>query len=528
AGLGYVRKLRASEWKKRRWHLERYFIREWVEAEQMATNFGGLVRVVEDQFIRRKQQIPLSFYYKYATALEKSGDFDGCRRIVNEGKRRVGNTTSETYHQLLLEEANLVFRVESDKDSCHILDQIDVNVLSPYHRARVYVIYVLNYRRTGMMEKYTHFMNRAIELSERFGFTEHILRLNHEEGWLLLSNSFYSEAISLLRRSIRLAQRHREYRALSMVWFLASAVYYEEGLYQKALKLLGKSIDIAKQMGLEEQVSEFRLRYAMIHQNLGYYGNAIRYAESAKRSTRTRYDREQLFYATLIVFESFICIHSSRAPVLKEEVDALVKQIREPYRLGLYYRLLGVYYYKKGECSNAWDACENARGIYKRIGYKDDVARVNITMVRILLKTDQFEKAKSLLANIGIIIGGMQSPDIKAEHALVSLERCVRSGADRGDVLQMINKCEEIRPNVMDANVALQLDLVLFRGCLVIGDYDRASGYFREYYDKIKSIVGNLPGNEYVTDFLRNADFVTAMEEFKRSKKKRSGQSLHD
>ncbi|MFQ5512783.1 MAG: hypothetical protein ACE5EO_13170, partial [Candidatus Krumholzibacteriia bacterium] len=72
-GITYVRTLDDAKWGEKKWLWERYFIKSCIDAEWIVSNYGGLVELVEACFEERRREVPLSFVYKYGTALERSG-----------------------------------------------------------------------------------------------------------------------------------------------------------------------------------------------------------------------------------------------------------------------------------------------------------------------------------------------------------------------------------------------------------------------------------------------------------------------
>ncbi len=72
-GVEYARRLKGAEWAPRKWLIERFFLKQWIHGESRVANYRNVVSVVEDHLIRRKREVPTSFLYEYAVALERVG-----------------------------------------------------------------------------------------------------------------------------------------------------------------------------------------------------------------------------------------------------------------------------------------------------------------------------------------------------------------------------------------------------------------------------------------------------------------------
>ncbi|MEJ2721578.1 MAG: hypothetical protein P8181_10645, partial [bacterium] len=164
--------------------------------------------------------------------------------------------------------------------------------------------------------------------------------------------------------------------------------------------------------------------------------------------------------------------------------------------------------------------CKRAQQIYKRIGYEDDMVRVQFTIVKMLMKEQKMREARLMLEDTENRISGMQSGDIKAEYWLMRLEYCIYSGAEEDSLINALRVCEEIRAGVKDANVALRLDAGLFRGRMAAAHYELAATHFRRYYEGVKEIVANLPDPGYADEYLQNRELVSIINDFKQMKMK--------
>ena len=518
-GIEYVRHLRSREWRARKWLIERYFIKERVNAEWRVTNNGNLVKVVEDHFARRKREVPLSFLYKYATALERTGNIDACKKVLEDGKGRIEDKKSETYYLLVLEEGNVLYNAQQPADSLKLLDEIRPDVLRSTHRARLYVVYMLDYQRIGDVAAGLRYGNLASELSIESGHYEHLLRVKYEEIKSFLNASRYAEAKRSARASLRVATKHKQYRSLCLILFVVSAVYYEEAKHDRAIRYLDRSIRIALENGMEEQVNEYMLRYAMIYQNLGRYGDAIKCAETVISRILESGAVEQLFYSLLVLFEVSLLAHSPRADAYAERVRAMRKDVRSTYRIGLYYKLMGDYYRREGECERALEEYRKSKEMYAKVAYDDDIARVDVAVGEILIDRGEMSGVTALIKEIRNRILHMQSIDLKAEYCLLNLKYFRRKRAPERLVNRYVHRCETMRERIGDAWVAMKIEAALCEAYAKRGDVPEATRKFERYYDHVKQMAANLPDAEWLEGFNRSPELRHMVITFKGLKK---------
>jgi tRNA A-37 threonylcarbamoyl transferase component Bud32/tetratricopeptide (TPR) repeat protein len=503
-GIEYVRHLRSREWRVRRWLIERYFIKQWVDAEWMVTNNGNLVRVVEDHFARRKREVPLSFLYKYATALERTGNIDACKKVLEDGKRRVKDKKSETYYLLVLEEGNVLYLGQQLADSLRCLDEIRPEVLASSDRARLFVVYMLDYQRIGDVAAGSRFAKLASNLSLESGTFEHLLRVNYEKIMGFLNASRYAAARRTARESIRVATRHRQYRSLCLIFFIVSAVYYEEGEYTRAIRYLDRAIRIALENGMEEQVNEYMLRYAMIYQNLGRCGDAIRCAETVVSRIAELGDIEQRFYSTLVLFEVMSFIYSPVVDIYARRLGKMWRFIRSKYRIALYHKLTADYYRSQGEHERALEQYGKSKDMYAAIGYQDDMVRVDMAVGEILIEKGDMSSAAELIKEVRRTISPMQSIDIKAEYCLLNIKYWDRTMSGRRRVDRYVERYERMRKRIGDIGVVMKVEAALCDVYARRRDATKTTKSFERYYDYVKQIAANLGRPEYMESFSRN------------------------
>ena len=516
-GVSFARELDGQGLDSHRWHVERYFIKYWIEAEWHVTNYQGLVELVRTHILGHGREVPLSFCYKYATALEKIGELTLCKELIAECKARIAEKNSKTFMQLLMVEASVLHATGAYQASIEVLDQVnaDEDFIDASGFARICTIFMLNYQNLGNKSKYNQYMRMAESIAQRAGQYDHMLAISASKVLTYFNASQYGKAKRVLRNAIRIALRHRIYREASYLYFLASAVYYEEGRYKQGLKYLDKAIRVALNMGMREKVNDYMLRYALIYQNLGYYGNAIRHAETVKNQVSAEYRSEQYFFAVLILFDLHNCVKSERATTYKNELDELVGSVQAKYRLALYHRFSGDYFYDWMEYDEAAESFERARRMYESIDYDDDAARCVFRIAHVLTERGDFEKAWALLDGERDKIKQMESEDLNAEYFLACLT-LHDAWQERPDQTEWyLVACEEALPRVSDVNIQMAMNAVLFRANLTMGRDDRAIAHFHLYYNQVKEIANNLPGADYASGFMSAREVVQCLEAFR-------------
>ncbi|MEE9269774.1 MAG: protein kinase [Candidatus Krumholzibacteria bacterium] len=529
AGIAFIKRLEADKRGRLSWGLERYFIKQWVEAEWMANSNRAVVDVVRSHIVGRGREIPLSFCYKYGTALERSGEIKACKEFIAATKRRIRNKFSETYARLLLLEASVLHATGAYESSVKVLARInkDSAVLDSFTLASIYIVYMLNYECLGNKDLYDRYLSVGEDIADQNGHYELSLTASYSKILSFLNNSQYEKARVALRDSIRLATKHRVYRRLCSMYFLASAVYYEEGNYKKALKHLDKAISIALNMGMIELMNDLMLRYALIYQNLGYYENAIHIAETVKNQVSREYRSEQYFYSLLVLFDLHISLKNEKAALLRTELERLKPNIEAKYRLALYHLLSGDYYYHQTLYREARQEYTNARSLYEAIEYVDDVARCTIRMAHTLVQQKRYRKAEQILERMESKIKRMESKDLRAEFYMAHLALCCERGGDTRQLLQYLEICEEARVLISDINILMRMNALLFRANLKLGELARAVIFFKYYHAQVREITGNLPNRDYITQFVKSREFQALVEEFRQIAKKYPNQPVH-
>jgi serine/threonine-protein kinase len=514
-GIDFIRKLDRRDRSHRMTPMERYFLKQWVNAEWLLDNFKGVAEVIKVYVIGRHREVPVSFCYKYATALEKIGEVKACRELITTVKKRIRNKASEPHILMSLVDASVLRVTGAYESSVRMLDRIrrHTDNIDPSILSQMNIFYMLNYENLGIKSKHEKYMKLAESTAKSSGNYGHLLTVSFSKVMSFFNASRYEKAKRTLRQSIRTAKRHRVYQKLSSAYFLASAVYYEEGNYKSALKFLDKANRIAINMGMQELVYDYMVRYALIYQNLGYYGSAIRIAEAAKNQMAQEYRSAQYFFALLILLDLHNSVKHERASALKLELDRVASTVEAKYRLALYHLLSGDYYFDRGKHDEAYEEFEIAYNMYEAIGYQDDVARCLIRMAHVLIEEGNYSAASVMLDKTRPKIKKMESEDLEAEYAMANLALHLRAGDNPRKLNRFLDLCERMWLRISDINIRLRMTALICRALIKKGADELALRFFNQLYDVMKQIAGNLPGPEYARQFMTHRDFTSLVRE---------------
>ncbi len=159
-----------------------------------------------------------------------------------------------------------------------------------------------------------------------------LLRVEYNKIRRMLVAGTYSPARQVIRRGIRRAVKHKAYRSLCSMYFIASALYYEDGRLTSGNEVSGQDDSRGHRKRRHQNwVYDYNLRYAYIYEKLGLYGNAIETAEHVVRAVRRDIDRQLQYLTALIaVFDNLVIINSRRAD---EIVPELIRAAQKDRRL---------------------------------------------------------------------------------------------------------------------------------------------------------------------------------------------------
>ncbi|MCH7548915.1 MAG: protein kinase [Candidatus Krumholzibacteriota bacterium] len=523
-GIEAVHKLRGAEWHERKWHIERFFLKQWMNTEWMLRNYAGVVDIIKTNILAKRRSVPVSFSYKYGVALEKLGHLAACRRAITAGKRRLSSDMSKPFHMLSLLEASLCFTKGDYVGSLKILDLISPAQLKldPWSVARIYVLYMLNYEGLGNKHRYDRYVQLAESIAGKTEDFEQLLTVHYSRIMSDFNSSLYEKAKSSLKESIRLAHKHRFYDKLGAMYFLASAVYFEEGSYRRGLRYLDKAVRVSVNLGMTQRVTDYTLRYAFIYQNMGNYGNAIRFAETARRQASEHDHNEQYFLAVLILFDLHISLRNNGAESYVKELMGLLGNVVTKHRLAFFHSLMGEYYINKPSNDEAMQEFKIACKMYESIQYEDDAARCLMKIAVIHARNGDGKRAFLTLQRVDQQVYRMESENLNAECYMAHLNYHVLVEQNPEKYTDLLRLCEKVRPKISDINVAMKMDVLLSVGYREMGVAEKELKYLASYRDSVNDIVSSLPDENYVNQYLSSHEVSEVLAQYEEIKKKNS------
>jgi tetratricopeptide (TPR) repeat protein len=528
-GIRLARSLRGKKWKDRKWHIERYFIKERIEAEWMVDNYRGLIDVVKRNIYEKKKDLPIGFIGRYGIALARSHAEDECIAVIAHAKRKISNKNSEPYVLVLLVEAILHYVYNHLKMSLKLLNRIpNLEILSPSYRLNAYTYLMLNYKYLGLLKEYDKYYLKLIRSSNEYDIPYGRIFAMLVDIEFLFVRSSYSKAKRKLKTAITLASEYKVYRALSEAYFLASAVYFEEEKYSKALNYLGKASKLALALASTNAAAKYSPHYALIYQKMGRYGDAVQSAKLVRNRSMRSEDTVALFYTTLILFDLYSMLGSKRASTYKRRAQELLVKIETLYRLGYFRYLVAFYDYQSKEYQQSCIEYRNAIRIYSKIDQKDDIVRSYYGLIYAYLNLGRFKYIPILLNKAKQLITNMESIELRAGYYKCRLAYYYLSRTNKKLLKHYLVLCEEIRPQIKDARLKIDFEQLLFRVNARLGYKRAAMKHLRNYHRELKQFLGNINSEHIRNEFLRKEDLILLSKELNLIKRYKKGSLVHE
>ena len=501
-------------------HARRWFLKRRIHAEAATDNYAGLNRVVTRYMTDGDRPVPVSFAPLYATSLAQSNRPRDAERVITTALNDPHCTSAATIGKLLLQRAAVLNFVGDYATALDVLNSIDIDSLQTEDRVRVYLALTRTYLQVGDKQMSASHMKLCQETAERHGHYQLLLSARGAEAYRLFSAGLYDDVLRILAETIRLSTRMLFYRQRKYAYFLASAVHYERGMYDRALRYLDKALRIATESGMRERVS-YRIRYAMIFQNLGRYGDALRHINSVMGQFRETKTVDRLL-ALLTRFDLLVSIWSERAAEHLPEIERAVSTTAGHHNLAYYYRLMGIYELGRGNAEAAVTWLSQAIEAYDKMGYEDDLVRAMIWSAYAHEAAGRPESTDAAIQSVVGRISQIQVPDIHGELLVARLRLATERG-EQAELAKAIQTGSSACEKVSDVNVKTRLYRALFLGAAASGSDDDATRFFNLYYSTMKEMAGNLTGTPYLRDFVSNDDFTMAVRVFKQLQEKSPG-----
>jgi tetratricopeptide (TPR) repeat protein len=502
--------------------VRRYVLKQLIEANWVLDDYDTVKYVTRKHFRRRYHDIPLAIAFKYCLSLVFHNDYDVASSVAIAIKRRFPGRKSQAYNTASIIETNVLIQTGRYQDALSLITQVEHNehVLAEYQRCRLYSCWLLILERLADEEGILKYVHLLEEITIRNGFHHEFQFCLLAPFNLALNKSLLSECKRTARRAISIASRARSYRRLVDWYFRASAVYYEDGSYDRAIKYVNKALPLAERLGLADEIASLVTRLAMNYLSAGAFGNAIVHIERALSIWSKDYNVNTGAVVHLFAFEAHLVANSRHVDTFYKRATAYMKRHSEVQRWGYYWYLVGTYRLRNREMTSAAKAFKKARRTYEDEGATDDAVRSGLKEVIALLGIRQDTEAARLIVQLTARLKGLESANIRAEYWAVKLSYQYHRRADRSVLKRHLNLCEEAFIGAEEIPVLLDTEKIIFRAKARVGDVSGAQKVFRTRLKRIKSILSNMPNREYAMDFLSDHDEQLLMQEFRLLEKK--------
>ncbi|MCK5606818.1 hypothetical protein KAR91_33255, partial [Candidatus Pacearchaeota archaeon] len=524
-GIRAARSLRGKYWALRKWHVERYFIKERVEAEWMADNFQSITALIRENITKRKRNITdlsLNSNYQYGMSLRWQGDYQTCSRVVILLRRSRYASSPQYISVSLLIEAALLNNLNKYQESVSVLDKLITydKYLANNLICNMYLFYALNYYYLGDKKNHSKYLIKLKKMAIANDFSDELLFVNYYEVDELFNQANYSAAKSMLQKAISLASRRKYYHRLCNLYHILSGIYFEEGVYDRAISLMLKSSSISENIGLIKWKSQSKLRISFNLEKMGLWGSAITYGYDVRSAALKNAWSELNYYCNIHLFNLFIKIRSNKAHNFKRKCNNYESIVKQRYVFAFYKYTLGNYFTSYNQPSKALTEYKKAKKAYSNIDYKDDSIRSEIKIINTYLDLGAYKKALKKIEITEDEIRSIESNDIKADFMATVLKYNYITRKNKKEIKKIVKRCEEIMNKTNDINIILRMSEILFRAYSRLGEIRKGSYYFKIYQNRLKLIVNQLEGYESISNLIKNGNYTKLLNEAKIMQKK--------
>ena len=502
--------------------VKRYLLKQLVETNWMLDDYDSLKTVAQKAYGPRYSYIPLSIAFKYCLSLIFHSEFDLASSVTGEMKKRYSARKCQAYNTASIIDAYILIQTGRLKSALSLSNEIErhARVLTQYQQCRLYSGLLIIYERLSDEDGIRNYVPVLEDITLRNGF-------HHEFQFCLLApfnfafnRSLLSECKQTARRAISIAARARSYRRL-VDWYLrASAVYYEDGSYNRSIRYLNKALPLAERLGLVDDIASLVVRLAMNYLSAGAYGNAIIHVNRALHAWSKDHHANVGAVIHLFAFETHLVAKSKYTDQHYKHATQYMKRHKGVQRWGFYWYLVGMYKHRIGDLSASVKALRSARGIFEREGATDDAVRSAFKEVIALLDMGRRSEASMLLGNIASRIPTLESANLKAEYWATKLSYQYSRRARKSVLKRYLKYCEDALVEAREVPLLLYVEKTIIRVKARIGDTYGAQVIFKSRLKRIKTILSNMPSREYAQSFLVDDDEQLLISEFRLLKEK--------
>lgn len=516
AGLAEVRCLFGGRAGRRRWHWERFFIKEAIRAERVSGHNKRLAAIFEKEITAKKRGLPLPLAIDYAHALFKLGRLAEYDKIARGLEPLCARASVDARAALALVKCWVTIETGSERKALAIIEKFleQLDRVSPdiRHSLEAHSASLKIWLRHADAESYFARVNASLESA---GQIENLLIMHLRKIMQNLHRAEYSEARARLEETIKIARESRIYYRLAHAYVQLSAVYYETGDYARALEYLDLGYRLTVSVGRDTWTGGHMMRYSMIYKKLGLYGLSIKAVHRALRRPAVRSNPQDRLRLYLTLFELYNEIGSGLARGCRKRCESLLANCGDVVLNAWYACETGVFMQGRGDLAAAEKYYKTAVDQCKRAGMRDDEALVRIRLANLYVETGRFAPADAQARSVKRILRSMESAALENRSRLLelSLEYARRSG--RAALGKQVERCEQIRPGITDVGLAVDADALLFRAQARLGKLEESKRYFDSYFKTIKKIASGLAGVTDLDTLRVGPDFDLMVHEYR-------------
>ncbi len=500
-------------WKEKSWHIERYFLKAWLEAEWRTNNYNGVIYVAR-LASRRSGHVPLSFLFKFGLAMEMSGRSRAMLDVVIAARGRIQHMNSALFVETLLLEAMALVRLGRVNRALSMLRTVKrrEKLLSDYGRCRLHMGFAECYSKLKGRKGLRPALSRLERFAKRHGYTNELLVALSGRFGAAFEETDYRAAMEIAKHALRLAARKGLIHRKGMWFYRCSGVYFETGDYKRALRYAGQSLSVAYTVGNQTMACELLTRIGMNYQNMGLYGNALNYAQMAEIASKAVPESVAAAEAHLFSVDIALSLKSVAIERYVNRMTNAMAKTERAWKREYYYYLLGQYCRQKFEFLDAAKYFRMARIISRQAQVVDDEMRSAIKETWAYIEMREYRKAQRLLAHIDRRMRAVKSRNIVAEYWGVRLAYCYRRRAP--ELKSTLRTATKHMSEAYEKPTVLELKKLLFRVNARLGHTDEATSYFREYIAEVKRIAANIEDQDAVNNYLDTEDERLLRREF--------------
>jgi tetratricopeptide (TPR) repeat protein len=516
-GISALSTINSDRWQQQVLAVIRFLVVKLVDACWILNDFDTLRHAVSAQYKTSPHRIPIRTFLKYSLSLVYSSNYDSVLTTARAIRHAYPLQNSQAHVTADLVDAIVMLENAKLSNASALLQRVESfsSKLDDYGRCRLLTSYVILYDKLDNERASRKYIPLLERYSKQMGFIhEHLIGATARFN-LSFKKSQLSECKAIIKRSVRLAMKHRMYYRLADWHFLASAVYYEEGSYAKSIHHVEQCLQMFERLGQAFKLPEMLTRISMNYYHAGLYGNSVRYIERAIRLWNPQWNAAEGAVIFLFALEIHIAINSKHVARYNKISKQYLDRHPEVSRWGYYWHLSGLHNHQLGNNALALKDFERSRIDEERKGAIDDAVRSGMKEAFALIDLGKMDKVGNLVLYLRKLSRSLESKNIEAELKVLELSYHYFKRSPRSVIKRHIKAVEDVRDQAKEVPVLLIIDKILFRVKARHGEVDSSKAAFRRYLKTLKSISDNIQDRDDALAFLGRDDEKLALQEYK-------------